>query len=45
MKKKPIYYRIELNSLNSLIEAVIKLNNKLYKLAMEICYNNINSKA
>ena len=31
-----IYYKEKLNSPNTLIKAVIKLDNKLYKLAIEI---------
>ena len=31
-----MHYREKLNSLNALIEAAIKLNNKLYKLDIEI---------
>ena len=43
--EKFIYYREKLNSLNILIEAIIKLNNKIYKLAIKIHYSNVNSKA
>lgn len=33
-KQKHIYYREEFDSLNTLIKVVIKLNNKLHKLAI-----------
>ena len=39
-----MYYRVDLNNLNVLIKAVIKLNNKLRELNIKIYYNNINSK-
>ena len=37
-------YRRELNSLNILMKTAIKLDNKLYKLVIEMHHNNINSK-
>ena len=40
-----MYYKEDLDSLNSLIKVIIKLNNKLYKLLMESYYSNFNSKA
>ena len=43
-KKKPIYYGIKLYNLNTLIKTIIKLNNKLCKLVMEICYSKVNTK-
>ena len=36
MKKELIYYKKKLNHLNSLIKVVIELDNKLYKLVIEI---------
>ena len=38
-----MHYRKKLDSLNSMIKSVIELDNKLYKLAMEIYYSNPNS--
>lgn len=34
LKQKHIYYREEFDNLNTLIKVVIKLNNKLHKLAI-----------
>ena len=45
VKQKLIYYEKKLNSLNTLIEVVIKLNNKFYKLAIKTCYSNPGNKA
>ena len=39
-----MHYRKKLNSLNFSIKVVIKLNNKLYKLAIEIRYSNPDNK-
>ena len=36
-------YKEKLNYLNILIKIVIKLNNKLYKLAIKIYYSKLNS--
>ena len=44
IKKKLICYEKKLNSQNSLIKATIELDNKLYKLGIEISYSNPNSK-
>lgn len=44
IKEELMRYREELDSLNFLIKAVIKLNSKLYKLAMETHSSNSNSK-
>ena len=44
IKEKLMHYRDKLNSLNSKVKAVIKLDNKLHKLAIKICYNNLDSK-
>lgn len=44
IRKMLIQYKKKLDSLNSLIKIAIKLNKKLYKLAIEICYNNSSSK-
>ena len=41
--KKLVYNREKLNSLNNLIEIVIELSNKFYKLAIKIYYKNTNS--
>ena len=38
-------YGNELDSQNSLIEKVIELNNKFYKLVIKIYYSNLNNKA
>ena len=43
IQEKLMYYREKLNSLNTLIKLVTKLNNKLYKLAIEISYRDINN--
>ena len=44
IKKKLIHYRDELDSLNTLIEIVIKLNNKFNKLIIKIYYSKANNK-
>ena len=44
IKKKLIWYRWELDKPNFLIKVVIKFNNNLYKLAIEICYSNFYDK-
>ena len=44
IKNKIIYNRRKLDNLNSLIKVIIKLNNKFYKLVLEIYYNNSNNK-
>ena len=40
-----MHYSKKLDNLNYLIEIIIKFNNKLYKLAIEIYYTNFNNKA
>ena len=37
-------YKRKLNILNILIKIAIKLDNKIYKLALEIYYSKINNK-
>ena len=37
-------HRGKLNNINTLIEVVIKLDNKFYKLAIKIYYSKVNSK-
>ena len=44
IKKKPISYKKEFDSLKSLIKIAIKLNNKLYKPVIEILYYNFDNK-
>ena len=39
-----MYYKKKLNNLNTLIEITIKLNNKLYKLAIDTRYSKANNK-
>ena len=39
-----MYYKKEYNTLNFLIEVIIEVNNKLYKVAIEIFYSNLNNK-
>ena len=39
-----MYYKIKFEKINSLIEKVIKLYNKFYKLDIEIYYSNPNIK-
>ena len=43
IKKKLMYYKKNVDSLNILIKVVIKLNNKLYKLAIKIYYSKTNN--
>ena len=38
-----MYYKEEFDNLNNFIEVVSKINNKFYKLAIKICYNNFNN--
>ena len=45
IKKNLIYYKEGFDGLNSLIEPIIKLDNKIYKLAIKIYYSNFNSQA
>ena len=44
IKKKLMYYKKKLNSLNILIKKVIKLNNKFYKLTIKIWYSRAYNK-
>ena len=44
IKEELIPYREKLNRLNTLIKVLIKLNNILYKLAIEIYYSKANGK-
>ena len=39
-----MYYRKNFDSLNTSIEAVIKLDNEFFKLTIEICYSKTNNK-
>ena len=39
-----MYYKKVFNNLNFLIEVAIKLNNKVYKLVINIYYSNFNNK-
>ena len=44
IKEELICYKKKLDSLNILIKAAIKANNRLYKLAIKIYYSRANNK-
>ena len=45
VKDELLYYKKIINSINSLIRALIKVNNKLYKRAIKKKFNDLRKKA